>query len=362
MTSPAPTTLIGIPVKSVRLHLVMVSVLAALALFGTPTAVAAAEDDEPISWSVTPADRSGPDGRVFVEHAVDPGETVKDHLAVRNLGAEKVTFRLSAADGFYNANGRFDMFRSDQESVAAGTWITLPDSVIVAPGATVVVPFSLKVPADAEPGDHAAGIAASVISGAHGDGTGVGVESRVGFKVMTQVTGPLKPAFSVEHVQTDYLHSWDPFHAGDIAMTFTVVNTGNTRLMVEGVLDVAGQTVAFPAEGERRSELLPGDKRSYALAVDDVWPRFGFPADLTVAPVASSIADETVTVPPSATAHFVWAMPWPQLLMLGGVALLLIALLWNRVRSRRRIDALIEEAVERGQAQARESDGVESMR
>lgn len=360
--SPAPDHLIGISVKSVRLHLVMVSVLAALALLGAPSAAAAAEDDAPVSWSVTPADRSGPDGRVFVEHEVDPGETVKDHLSVRNLGAEKVTFRLSAADGFYNANGRFDMLRSDQESVAAGTWIKLPDSVIVAPGATVVIPFSLTVPADAEPGDHAAGIAASVISGAHDDGTGVGVESRVGFKVMTQVTGPLKPAFSVEEVQTDYRLSWNPFRAGDIATTFTVVNTGNIRLMVEGVLDVAGHRVAFPAKGERRSELLPGEERSYALAVDDVWPRFGFRADLTVAPVATSIAGETVTVPPSATAHFVWAMPWPQLLTLVGVALLLIALLWNRVRSRRRIETLIEEAEERGQAKARESGGAEPTR
>jgi hypothetical protein len=100
----------------------------------------------------------------------------------------------------------------------------------------------------------------------------------------------------------------------------------------------------------------------YTLAVDDVWPLFGFPADLAVAPVAHSIADETATVPPSATAHFVWAMPWPQLLMLAGVALLLVALLWNRVRSRRRIETLIEEAVERGRAQASESDAVAPVR
>lgn len=344
-----------------RLRPVLVSVLTALALLGAPAAAAGAEEDAPISWSVTPADGSGPDGRVLVEHAVDPGETVEDHLAVRNLGAEQVTFRLSAADGFYTANGRFDMLRSDQESVAAGTWIKLPDSVVVAPGTTAVVPFSLTVPADAEPGDHAAGITASVISGAHGDGTGVGVESRVGFKVMTQVTGPLMPAFSVEQLQADYLLSWNPFRAGDIAMTFTVVNTGNTRLMVEGGLDVADRRVAFPAEGERRSEILPGEERPYALAVDDVWPLFGFPADLTVAPMVSSIADETATLPPSATTHFVWAMPWPQLLTLVGVALLLIALLWNRVRSRRRLNTLIENAVERGRAEARGSDAVERL-
>lgn len=338
--------------NSVRFRSVLVSALAALALLGAPAAAAAAEGDAPISWSVTPADESGPDGRVFVEHAIDPGETVDDHLAVRNLGAEQVTFRLSAADGFYNANGRFDMLRSDQESVAAGTWITLPESVTVAPGATAVVPFSLTVPEDAEPGDHAAGITASVVSGAQGEGTGVGVESRVGFKVMTQVTGPLQPAFSVEKVQTDYLLSWNPFRPGDITTTFTVVNTGNTRLMVEGALDVAGQTIVFPAEGERRSELLPGEERAYTLAVDDVWPLFGFPADLTVAPVVSSSAEEATVVAAATTTQFLWAMPWPHLLIVLGLALVLIALLWNRIRSRRRIDGLIEKAVERGREQA----------
>ncbi|WP_435747703.1 WxL protein peptidoglycan domain-containing protein [Microbacterium sp. PMB16] len=338
--------------NSVRFRSVLVSALAALALLGAPAAAVAAEGDGPISWSVTPADASGPDGRVFVEHAIDPGETVDDHLAVRNLGAEQVTFRLSAADGFYNANGRFDMLRSDQESVAAGTWITLPESITVAPGATAVVPFSLTVPESAEPGDHAAGITASVISGTNGEGTGVGVESRVGFKVMTQVTGPLLPAFSVEKVQTDYSLSWNPFRPGDIATTFTVVNTGNTRLMVEGALDVAGQTIAFPAEGERRSELLPGEERTYELAVDDVWPLFGFAADLTVAPVVSSSADEATAVAAATATAFVWAMPWPHLLVIVGIALLLVALLWNRIRSRRRIDGLVEKAVERGRQQA----------
>lgn len=343
--------------NSLRLRSVLVSALAALALLGAPAVAAAAEGDAPISWSVTPADTSGPDGRVFVEHSIDPGETVDDHLAVRNLGAEEVTFRLAAADGFYNANGRFDMLPSDQESVAAGTWIRLPESVTVAPGATAVVPFSLTVPEDAEPGDHAAGITASVISGARGDGTGVGVESRVGFKVMTQVTGPLVPAFAVERVHADYLLSWNPFRPGDITAAFTVVNTGNTRLMVEGTLDVAGQRVGFPAEGERRSELLPGEERSYTVAVDDVWPLFGFPVDLTVAPVVSSAVDDSATAAASTATPFLWAMPWPQLLVVAGVALLLIALLWNRLRSRRRVDLLIEKAVERGREQAlRESN------
>lgn len=336
-----------------RFRLLLAGLLAVLPLLGAPASASAAED-APISWSVTPADGAGPDGRVFVEHEIDAGATVDDRFAVRNLGAEEVTFRLSAADGFYNANGRFDMLPSDQESVAAGTWIDLPETVTVAPGGTAVVPFSITVPDDAEPGDHAAGIAASVVSSAAGGGTGVGVESRVGFKVMTRVTGELRPEFAVRQVESDYSLSWNPLRPGRVTTTFTVANTGNARLVVEGALALAGRTAAFPAEGERRGELLPGEERAFVVVLDEAWPLLLLSGDLTVTPLVSS--EESAEATPSATAVTVWAVPWPQLLILAGVALLIVALWGGRIRSKRRLRALLAEAEERGRREAQATD------
>ncbi|MGX5697804.1 WxL protein peptidoglycan domain-containing protein [Agromyces soli] len=309
---------------------------------------AAAEGAAPVSWSVTPADASGPDGRVIVEHAVDAGASVDDFFAVRNLGAEEVTFRLSAADGFTNDNGRFDMLASDQQSVDAGAWISLPESVTVAPGGTAVVPFTIVVPANAEPGDHAAGIAASILSVEQGDGASVGVESRVGFKVMTRVTGELEPAFSVQQVSADYRTSWNPLRAGDIAVSFEVVNEGNTRLAVAGTVAVAGRELAFPAEGERAQELLPGERRAFALEIDQVWPLVAFPGEIVVAPTVTTVGGETSEVAPVSTSILVWAMPWPQLLVLVGLVLVVLALVWRRGRSKRRLDAMLAEAREEG--------------
>lgn len=338
---------------TLRPALAVLVAVAGLAAGLAGAAPATADDAAPVSWSVTPADAAGPDGRVAVEHEIDPAASADDHFAVRNLGSTEVTFRLTAADGFTNDNGRFDILPSDQESVDAGTWITLPESVTVAPGGMAVVPFTITVPDGAQPGDHAAGITASIVSRAEGEGTGVGVESRVGFRVMTRVTGELAPAYSVQHLHADYRTSWNPLRPGSIDVSFDVVNEGNARLALAGVLTLAGRSIAFPAEGESRQEILPGESRTVSLAVPRVWPLFGFPGDVALSPTVVDASGEATTtvateVASSSTGVFVWAMPWPQLLVVIGLALLILALLWRRGRSKRRIEALITEAREEG--------------
>lgn len=323
------------------------TVFAVLVGIGASMAVAApafAADPPPVSWSVVPADASGPDGRVSVEHGLDAGASVEDHFAVRNLGKDEVTFRLSAADGFYNKKGRFDMLPSDQASVAAGTWITVPASVTVPPGGTAVVPYTIAVPKDAEPGDHAAGIAASVMSVKQGDGTGVGVESRVGFRVIVRVAGQLAPTLAVHNVHADYATSWNPFTPGSVSVSFDVANTGNVRLGIAGAVGLVGRSVVFPADGARAQEILPGEKHTFTVAVDEAWPLFMLPGDITVTPTARTVGGDTLTVPTSTTALSVWAMPWPQLLVLIGIALIVMALVWRRGHSKRHLEELLENA------------------
>ena len=130
-----------------------------LALIG-PVGSALADDTDPaVTWSVQPADDTGVDGRAWIEQTLDPGDSAIERLAVHNFSDHAVDFRLAAADGFFNQNGRFNILPSDQPSTEAGTWIDLADSVNVPAGETVVVPLTITVPNDAQPGDHAAGVA-----------------------------------------------------------------------------------------------------------------------------------------------------------------------------------------------------------
>lgn len=329
-----------------RMAIALATVIAAMSL-GVPAAHAASTDD--ITWSVTPADASGADDRGVIQQELDPGASKDDFFAVRNLSRAEVTFSLSAADGYYTENGRFNMLPSDRESVDAGLWIDLPDSVTVGPNATVVVPFTTTVPDGALPGDHAAGIAASVSStGTDAGGSQVGVESRVGFRVMTRVTGDIVPSFAVTGIDTGYDMSWNPFRPGSARTSFTVENTGNASLVIGGTAAIGTGSAVFPAEGAPRQELLPGESRSFTAAISDVWPTFYVPGSIEVVPTASALGGDPVDVAPQSVDAPLWAIPVPQLLVLLGLILIVAALFWRR----RRFTAALDRAREEGRLAA----------
>ncbi|WP_336920880.1 WxL protein peptidoglycan domain-containing protein [Aquipuribacter sp. SD81] len=350
-------------------RLVVVAVVALAAVLGAlparatapaPDAPAAGSEAAPpqapadeLRWSVGPADADGRDERTSVELTLDPGERAEDRFEVENLSDREITFRLAAADGFYTRNGRFDVLASGQESVAAGTWVDLPGEVTVEAGGTEVVPFTVTVPERAEPGDHAAGITASVLSTQTADdGASVGVESRVGFRVLTRVTGEIAPAASVDVVAAAYDTSWNPFRPGAAVVAFDVVNDGNTRLLVQGAASGAGGRGAFPPAGETRQELLPGDERRLQVEVRGVWPLLYVPLEVVVDPEAATMDGASPPVGTVAASTVLWAVPWPQLLLLAGVVLVLVSLLAGRRRSRRRLDSMLEAAREQGRRDA----------
>lgn len=335
-----------------RATALLAGVLALFVVLGLAGTAAATEEPPPVRWSATPADESGPDDRRVVEHTLDPGEAVDEYLAVRNLSEEEVTFTLSAADGFYTRSGRFDMLASDQESVAAGTWITLPETVTVPAGETEVVPFSISVPPRTEPGDHAAGITASVRSVQSAeDGTSVGVESRVGFRVTTRVTGELTPAAIAENLSGTYSGTWNALRPGQVTVNFDVLNDGNTRLFADGTVEAGGRTVALAPDGTRH-ELLPGGSRTLSVVVDDVWPLFAVPVEVTVMPEMVAMDGSTAILDPVVVTATVWAIPWPQLLLLAGLVLVLGAIFWGRRRSRQRLERMLAEARDEGRRTA----------
>lgn len=347
------TVTLRLPVRRVTLLLAALLAVLTPGLL-TATASAAATPEPPAErWAVSPADEEGPDGRRAVEHTLDPGESVTDRIAVRNVGQEPVTFELTAADGFYTRTGRFDTLAPGEESVAAGTWISIPESVTVEAGETEVVEFTVTVPERTEPGDHAAGITASVTSvQAAEDGTNVGVVSRIGVRVLTRVTGEVTPAAALEGVVTRYDLSWNPARPGHATVTFEVHNEGNTRLFAEGTVDVGGREVTFPAADQPRQELLPGDTREITVEVDDVWPLVRVPVTVTLVPEVATMDGTSSTLEPVVAESAVWAVPWPQLLVLLGLALLVGAVVQGRRRSRRRLESLLEQAREEGRRAA----------
>ncbi|WBB67777.1 hypothetical protein [Micromonospora sp. WMMD812] len=336
----------------VLLRLLAASAAAFVTVPAAPAAATAQPTSPTVTWAVQPADATGPDGRRWVEVTLDPGQVMTEHLAVRNFSDRTVVFALKAADGYLTDKGRFNMLPSDRESVDGGTWIDVRDRVTVGPRKTTVVPFTITVPKDATPGDHPAGIAATVTS----SGGTVAVESRVGFRVMMRATGTVTAAVAISNLTARHDRSWNPFAPGTVHVRYTATNGGNVAVTGSGRA-TATELFGLTGSGTRTDveELLPGGSRQVEARIGRVW---GWgpvrttvdttPALLTGDPTGADLRRASATVT-------VWVLPWPQLALAAVVAALVLAYRIVSRRRRRRLARLLAQARDEGRAEARSS-------
>ncbi|WP_233514078.1 WxL protein peptidoglycan domain-containing protein, partial [Micromonospora craterilacus] len=294
-------------------------------------AAAVAEPTSPtVTWSVQPADQKGPDGRRWIEATLDPGQVITEHVAVRNFSDSPVVFALKAADGYLTDKGRFNMLPSNEKSVDGGTWIDVQAKVTVGAKQTKVVPFTITAPDDATPGDHPAGIAATVTS----TGGTVAVESRVGFRVMLRASGTVTAAVAISDLTANYHPSWNPFSAGRITLSYTATNDGNVAVTGTGhttVTELFGLLERnTPAEVE---ELLPGGSRNVDARVTGIWGLGPLRTTIDVTPAIVSGNPTDADIRQTTTTVTVWTFPWSQL----ALAVILVALVLTvRFITRRR--------------------------
>jgi hypothetical protein len=300
---------------------------------GSASAPARADDTDGISG--TPASETGPDGRSRFSYEVAPGQQVTDNYSVTNTGTTAQVMRVFSTDAFNTEDGSYGLLDTDAEAVDAGAWVTFENGakfvdVPVAPGESKLVTFTLTVPADASPGDHAAGIVISVTS-PQGQ---ILVDRRVATRLYVRVPGALQAALTVGSISSSYTATINPLD-GTTDVTFTVRNSGNVALganMVVGVRTYLGIGAA-PIVREQLSEMLPRSTRVITMTVPGV-AQLGYLnpyvslaptiAENTTSPGALNVVDrDTVTV----------ATPWWLIILLvvgGGIYLFL--------RIRRRID------------------------
>jgi hypothetical protein len=303
---------------------------------------------------VAPSAEDGPDGRRWFEFELEPGASATDHLAVTNLSADPVVFAMQAADGYTTQKGRFSILSNPADSVDSGTWIEIQPEVEVPPGQQVVVPFTVRVPRDATPGDHPAGLAAVVARvGDTEGGAGVNLSSRFAVAVMARVAGELEPKLEIVDARADYRMAWGLLEPGRLAVAFTLVNSGNTRLTVRGSLDVGGPSAKWPAEGEVIG-LMPGESREVAVNVRRVWPLFRVTADIVAEPtVELSAGGDKPPEAASATAKAsAWALPVPHMIVLAVIALAVMAALRARRATQRKLREAVAAAAAQGRAEA----------
>ncbi|GGM90147.1 hypothetical protein GCM10011609_28810 [Lentzea pudingi] len=307
-------------------------------LSATPATAQPAPNDGRLTWSVSPADAGGPNGRAQFDYVVEPGMRYDDHIAVRNLGESELAVDLYAADAVNTATGGFDLLARDEPSPSVGAWISVAEpKVVLKPRSTTVVPFSLVVPPDAEPGDHVGGLVAALTTSAQ-----VQVERRVGARLYVRVAGPVTTNLRVDPPSAEYRGTINPAAPGEVDLTWTVVNDGNVRLAVRPSVHVEGLFGSGGTgwTGDTATELLPGSAITFSRTLSGVWPLGPLTVRGEAEPVASAGQDLVGAVTTATGTTTIWAIPWSAL----GALLSLTAILFALWRVRRRIRQLTRAA------------------
>jgi hypothetical protein len=199
----------------------------------------------------------------------------------------------------------------------------------------VIVPFSIALPSQAEPGDHDAGIVAAIVTQRlASNGSKVSVEDRVGARVHIRVSGPLHPQLVVRKIKTSYHGSLNPFGGGSATVTYEIANTGNVRfsatqeLQLHSMLGGSGKAPKLAGV----PELLPGNSITQQVKVSGVWPGVRLTATVVLVP-APSPQFPIPTLAPIRAHHSSWAIPWMLLLLLILIALAVFFFVKRRRRN-----------------------------
>lgn len=212
-------------------------------------------------FAVQPSGPDGPGARDWFTYSLDPGAVFGDTVAISNVSDHPIRFVIFPTDAVSVADvGGFAALKDDQKPVDVGTWIKLAaGEYTVEPGKRIDVPFSITVPQDAEPGDHAGAILAvdadegKIDPNTAPDGVSFNVRHRMGARVYVRVSGPVEPALRINKLAVQR-------KGGTATITWEVVNSGNVRLSPTSAMRVTGlfgRTVrTMPTQP--MPELLPG--------------------------------------------------------------------------------------------------------
>jgi hypothetical protein len=329
----------------------LLAVLVALGVIVVPAGGAVAADDD-VTWAVRTASNDLGRDRTGFEYALDPGAQVSDALVVVNHGDTALDLAVYAADGYTTDSGQLDLLVQGETSAAVGAWVQVADDAIsLAPGATAEVPFTVRVPDDATPGDYAGGVVTSLTQ--DDSAQGITVDRRLGVTMHLRVGGELAPGVAVEDVHLAYHGTLNPFGAGGATVTYTIHNTGNTLVSGRENVAVAGPfgwlgSVGAPVEAP--PQLLPGESWTTSAPVHDVAPLVRLGATVAVAPLVTDASGSTTPLATVEVTTHAWAVPWPLLLVVvlagAGVTLGLRGARRRRAARRAAEDARVQEAVD----------------
>jgi hypothetical protein len=336
---------LGTAVRRIRSTAILAAVLVGLAIEvtragatppGKPPKLVAAP--QKATFGIGPADAKGLDGRGVLNYNSSPGGHISDRVAVRNYGASAISLQIYVADATASRNGAIGYQPKSDPGADSNRWFAFSGNrttltVRLAPRAMQVLPLTIVVPNNASPGDHMAGVIASLTSHVVGKlGKHINLEQRVAVRALFRISGGIHSQLAIEHLRANYHDNFNPFGSGRATVTYTVRNVGNVnlggaqRISLNGLFGSSGSAAKLATV----PLLLPGASYPMRVEVHGIWPQLLMHARVTVTPIAVTGAVDPGLTSASASVGF-WAVPWTLFALIVAVAALaVLGFLWRR--------------------------------
>ncbi|MDF9809692.1 hypothetical protein M2116_000636 [Aurantimicrobium minutum] len=317
--------------------------LLALGLINTGAFSSYAEDTAGISGA--PSDNGNVDQtRSRFSYQVEPGQVIHDEYLVSNSGSTPADVTVYATDAYNLENGDYGLLDSSTPAKDVGTWVFFDDgsqrmTLSLAPGESRAVPFTINVPADATPGDHAGGMIISSLT----DSAQVKLDRRIATRLYLRVKGDLAALMTVSSIAANYSPSFNPF-AGTVNITFTLTNNGNVSLGANTAAVVKG-LFGIPLSGVSRTEvpeLLPGTSRSMTVQVEGVGQWIYLNPTISLIGTIDEDAINPGPMPSVERDVPLFVAPWALLIIAALAAAVYFFIRWRRKRDVSRAQAWME--------------------
>lgn len=139
---------------------------------------------------------------IFI-HTLEPGQTQADGVNVINNTAETKTILVYASDSTASTGGAFACKQFSQAKEDVGAWVDLERTeLVLESGGSVVVPFMIKVPANASVGEHNGCILVQEKKEASTK-AGVNISTRTGLRIALTIPGEIVRQLEVAGFQMD---------------------------------------------------------------------------------------------------------------------------------------------------------------
>jgi len=291
-----------------------------LLLLGVPSVSQAEYKLEEISLDPARQDFVVGPGKEEVELA--PGETKTINIMVSNRTGVDRDFKAEIEDfsGSDNPSEAVVLLGNDRGPYSLKDYLKIPEMNFLLPNARrAVVPVTISIPADAEPGGLYGSVVFSIVSSdaeTRGQASSAPIVSRIGSLIFVRVKGDVEQSGAIKDFSTQG-GQW-LFTESMIPMRVNFDNTGRIHLSPYGVISVSNM---FGQEVERIDMdpwfVMPGVSRLRDVTMERQIMFGRYTAQLTLNPGYEGGAQETRMIS-------FWVLPWKPVVMtiIAGIVVL----------------------------------------